>query len=70
MEAPRSSETLVSYPITTWSLHPEDGGSMVPKTLVSYHNTAWHHNPKDLDLNLHCCENLKSHIWVWFEKYL
>jgi hypothetical protein len=29
--------------------------------LVSYHNTTWHHNPEDIDLNLHCCENLISH---------
>jgi hypothetical protein len=32
--------------------------------LVSYRKTAWHHNPKDLELNLHHHENLKSHIEV------
>jgi hypothetical protein len=34
------------------------------KTLVSYHNTTWHHNSKDFDLNLHCCEYLRSPC-VW-----
>jgi len=29
------------------------------KMLVSYQNTTWHQNP-DLDLNLHCHENLTS----------
>jgi len=29
--------------------------------LVFYHNTIWHHNAEDLDFNLHCRENLKSH---------
>jgi hypothetical protein len=29
--------------------------------LVSYHNPAQPHNPEDLDFNLHCHENLKSH---------
>jgi hypothetical protein len=28
--------------------------------LVSYHSTMQHHNPEKLDLNLQCCENLKS----------
>jgi hypothetical protein len=32
------------------------------KTLVSYHITTWCHNPEDHDLNIHHCENLKSHI--------
>jgi len=32
------------------------------ETLVSYHNTTWHDNPEELNLNLHCCENLKYHI--------
>jgi hypothetical protein len=26
------------------------------------HNTTWRHNPEDCDLNLHCCDNLKSCI--------
>jgi hypothetical protein len=32
------------------------------ETLVSYHITAQCHNLEDGDLNLHCCENLKSDI--------
>jgi len=40
--------------------HPEDGGSTV--LLISYHNTICLNNPKDLDFNLHHCENLKSCI--------
>jgi len=35
----------------------KDGGT---ETLVPYHNITWHHNPEDLNLNLHCYENLKS----------
>jgi len=27
--------------------------------LVSYHNTTRSHIPEELDLNLHCCENIK-----------
>jgi hypothetical protein len=27
--------------------------------MVSYHNTTWNQNPENLNLNLHCCENLK-----------
>jgi hypothetical protein len=30
-------------------------------TMVSYHIITQGHNPEDHDLNLHCCENLKSH---------
>jgi hypothetical protein len=30
------------------------------ETLVSYHITTQCHNPEDHDLNLQCCENLKS----------
>jgi hypothetical protein len=29
------------------------------ETLVSYYNTTRRHNPEDLDLYLHCCDNLK-----------
>jgi hypothetical protein len=32
------------------------------KTLASYQITTQHQNPDDHDLNLHCHENLKSHI--------
>jgi hypothetical protein len=34
------------------------------KMLVSYYNTTWHQNPEDINLNLHCYENLKSHIMI------
>jgi hypothetical protein len=33
--------------------------------VVSYHKTTQHHNPEDINhinLNLHHCKNLKSHI--------
>jgi len=33
--------------------------------LVSYHNTIHLHNPEDLDLNLHCHENFKSHFILY-----
>jgi hypothetical protein len=33
------------------------------ETLVSYHNTTWHNNSEDFNLNLHHCENQKSHIY-------
>jgi hypothetical protein len=32
------------------------------ETMVSYHITTWRHNQKDLDLNFHRRENLKTHI--------
>jgi len=31
-------------------------------TPVLYCNTTWHHNTEDLNTNLHCHENIKSHI--------
>jgi hypothetical protein len=31
------------------------------KMFVSYSNTTQYHNPEELDLILHCCENLKCH---------
>jgi hypothetical protein len=37
------------------------------KTLVSYHNTAWCHNPEDFDLDIHCHENLESHVSIWLQ---
>jgi len=30
------------------------------ETFVFYYNTTLRHTPEDLDLNLHCRENLKS----------
>jgi hypothetical protein len=35
--------------------------SWTSETLKAYHNTTRHQNP-ELDLNLHCSENQKSHI--------
>jgi len=32
--------------------------------LVSYHNVARCHNPQDMDLNLHCRENLTSFVLI------
>jgi hypothetical protein len=37
-------------------------GPLNSETLVSYHTTIWCHNPEDLDLKLHCYENLKSQM--------
>jgi hypothetical protein len=39
------------------ALYSEDGGSKVLRDVGT-----WCHNPEDKNLNLHCCENLKSHI--------
>jgi WD40 repeat protein len=36
--------------------------SRFSKILVSCYSTTWHHNSVDLDLNLYCCEKLKSHM--------
>jgi hypothetical protein len=36
------------------------------ETSVFYHNTTWRHNPEDLNLYLHCHENLKTHNEVSF----
>jgi hypothetical protein len=36
--------------------------AMSSETMVSYCNTMWHHNAEDLNLNLHCGENLKPLI--------
>jgi hypothetical protein len=33
-----------------------------PKTLVTYHISTWSQSPEELDLNLHCHENLTSFI--------
>jgi hypothetical protein len=33
------------------------------ETFVSYHDTTGRHTPKDLDLNLHCSESLKSRLY-------
>jgi hypothetical protein len=35
------------------------------KMLVSCHNTSRHHSSEDLDLNLHCRENLKFRILIY-----
>jgi len=39
------------------------------ETLVSCHNATRLHNPEDLDLNIHRCENLKSHMDKYFISY-
>jgi len=41
-----------------WFLHFRV--NLTSETLVSYHNAMWHHNLQDLNLKLHCHENLKS----------
>jgi hypothetical protein len=43
------------------------------ETLVTYHNIVWHHNPEDLNINVHCHENLKSRrkllqFWIFLKK--
>jgi hypothetical protein len=38
------------------------------ETMVFYYNTTKCHNPEDLDLNLHCHENLKFFMMcLWFQ---
>jgi len=39
------------------------------EALVSYHDTIQCHNPEDLDLNLHCHENIKSCPYNFYLKY-
>jgi hypothetical protein len=38
------------------------GATRSSKTLVSYQNTRWYHNAEEMDLDLHCQENLKPHM--------
>jgi len=46
--------------VTTWP----------SETLVSYNITVQCHNPEYHNLNLHWCENLKSHIrYTWFRSW-
>jgi hypothetical protein len=44
------------------------------ETLLSYLNTTRHYNTEDLDLNLHCSENLKirkyERRWKWVHVYV
>jgi hypothetical protein len=51
-----SSHGLLGYDALTME------AARTSETVVSCHINTWHHNPDDLNLNLHCCENLKSRL--------
>jgi len=57
MEAVWSSETSVSYHITTWRHYTMKAAARSSETLVPYHNTTRHHNTQD-----YAVENLKSYM--------
>lgn len=57
-----SSFYLLSDYSTTLKMEP--AGYL--KYAVPYYWTIWCHNPEDHNLNIHCCENLKSHTFHWY----
>jgi len=58
--APSYTSCLYLHPLPT-AIHVtlKTEAARLSKTLVSYCNVTYHHNPEDLNMNLHCCENLK-----------
>jgi len=72
MEAARSSETLVSYLITTQCHNLKVEAVWFSETLVSYDITTLGHNAEDHDFNLHRRENPKSRIryFISYDFYL
>lgn len=58
---------------TCW-LHVTEDRDITFEKLLSTHK-AWYHNLKDCNVNLHCCDNLKSctmwfALWSWMVKIL
>jgi hypothetical protein len=60
MKVEPETKVLVAC-VLLFSLRVKMEAARLSIRLVLYHVTTQHHNPDDCDLNLHCCENLKSH---------